>query len=279
MLKAARELGEILAEWSSIRLPGGNLPGGKLIPDLYMVLSEEEDFDAVLRKIHESLKGTGLLSFEGPKACYSYFLELLEQDGRFLSSQDFFDIYRKHLSHMGRPFKGILGIEITDWVERRGTSAQKFTDFMTFLQTIDRNVLIVFLSTCRDENKNEDAFLNLLHRFRLERAGLGEKVGKEDFLAYLLGCLAEEGIETKPEALPLLEKTASFVLSTRGNQGLESARRLMEDIRYECFLKAKGERPVLTKDIASLFLPGGDWAERFRLSAERGARLGRIGLI
>ena len=166
-LASPRELGEILAEWSAIRLPAGASPKGKLIPDLYMVLSEEEDFDALLRRIHETLKGTGLLSFEGPMPCYSYFLELLEEDGRFLSSRDFFDIYRKNLSHMGRPFKGILGIEITDWVERRGTSAQKFTDFLTFLQTIDKDAVIVFLSTCQDQNKNEDAFLDRTKYVRL----------------------------------------------------------------------------------------------------------------
>lgn len=278
-LASPRELGEILAEWSAIRLPAGASPKGKLIPDLYMVLSEEEDFDALLRRIHETLKGTGLLSFEGPMPCYSYFLELLEEDGRFLSSRDFFDIYRKNLSHMGRPFKGILGIEITDWVERRGTSAQKFTDFLTFLQTIDKDAVIVFLSTCQDQNKNEDAFLDLLHRLRLEWARLGPSVRKEDFLSYLLERIERSGIEVKEEARPLLEETSSFILSARGNQGLDSARRLAEDIRYECYVRAKEGKPILDKEAASLFLPGGEWAERFRLSAERGARLGRIGLI
>lgn len=278
-LRSPRDLGDILAAWSAIPLPPGDSLGGKLIPDLYMALPEEEDFDALLRRIHQTLKETGLLSFEGPMPTYSYFLELLERDGRFLSSQDFFDIYRKNLCHMGRPFKGILGIEITDWVERRGTSAQKFGDFMTFLQTIDKDVLIVFLSTCLDQNKNEEAFLDLLHRFRLERAGLGKGVQKEDFLSFLLERLASGGTEVKEEARPLLEEIAAFVLSARGNQGLDSARRLAEDIRYECLLQAKEGRPVLTKEIAALFLPGGEWAEAFRLSSERGARVGRIGLI
>lgn len=269
------ELRKLFDDWSYISSRKNQINFPFVLPNYFLEINPEITVETVIDALTESLETNNLIDFVGPVHSYLYSLTYSdERDSSFDSFKNFYDVFTKNLSKYGETFRGVLAIDITEWVESAACNSKKFIAFLDFMSSIDDETLAVFISRSSNEAKNNEAFQIVLTKSRVRRIRIGE-VKEEEGYQYVMELLAEVTMTVDEDATEDLKSIVSFILSVNGNEGLKSLHQFVDEIIYDKLVSKEENIVVLHKKDIANYLPTSTWASSFKNSRKK--YLGLIG--
>lgn len=262
----------LLGEWDLVAENKKSRGGKPLLPNLFIEAPSGIAIEESAALLAEYLAERGLMEFEGQSPSYAYFLNYSEParlgDTSFPSFGAFYEIVEHNLSHYGHPYKGVLAIDITAWVEREATSEEKFLAFLDYMAELDERTLAIFVSTSSNESHNQTAYSNVLTRSRLKRIVLAP-LSSELGCSFLEKELAKEGLSLTRESRAILDKTVALIVQSEGNEGAHSLSQLASEIAYSKYLSLSSESKVITPADLARFTPDGEWVKEYTANRKR----------
>lgn len=259
-----KSLAPLFKDWDKILAVKDSIDFKFILPNYFIELNPEVFIESVVDAVTEKLENKKLLEFKGPVHSYLYYLTYSKpMDPTFTSLRDFYDIFFKDLSGYGEPFKGILAIEITEWVEEGECNSEKFLAFMDFMSSIDDSTLTFFISRCKDKEKNENALSVLTSKSRVRPLVIGE-INLEDGYNFVMNYLKELNFSVNEGAEAKLKEVVEFILSVDGNQGIRSLKQFADDLVYQVITKEDQLTKVISEEVLTHFSPTSRWGKTYK---------------
>ncbi len=269
------ELAKMINEWILVSKRKGE--GFQVVlPNYYFETQNGFPLDSIVENIGDVLEEIDLQNFVGSQRYFLYNLAYSKkEDPKFESLNTLYDIVAHELSAYGRPFEGVLGIDITEWVTLEETGSMKFRAFLEFMAALDDITVAVFIDRANNSNLTRKAFNNIAAYARLEkvRIVLDNAEGAERILKEKLSSL---GFQVDDKANKLLIEHLGDILSIPGNESYETLRLIAQELVY---IKCKEEEnfsTTLTADDIDKYFRGQDWIEAFKIK-KKTYRLGLLG--
>ena len=274
-ISGMEQLNALVFEWEKIAKRKVNFPIHFYLPNYFLVINPEISVEKVVDELTTNLEKNQLMEFAGPVHSYLYMLTYSsDNDSEFTSFKNFYEIFIKELSKFGETFKGILAIDITEWIENRSCDSKKFMAFLDFMSSIDKDTMALFISRCTNEDKNRDAYQVVATKSRVRRINIGE-VSTKDGLDYLCALFKEGNFKLDDDTISSLKTIVDFIFHVDGNEGLKSLRQLYDQIVYDLLCGDAEDISIITVDNIKKYLPDGEWAKSYKFSRKK--YLGLIG--
>lgn len=268
-------LAPLFEDWDKILKVRDSLDFKFVLPNYFLMLNPEIYIESVVDQVTSKLEEGNLLDFHGPVHSYLYCLTYSpDEDPNFESFRNFYDIFFAKLSHYSEPFRGILGIEITEWVENNACDSKKFLAFMDFMSSIDDSTLALFISRSTNKQKNDEALKNLYSKSRVRPIIIGE-ISLEDGFNYVMNYLDELNFKVERSAEKPLKDVVKFILDCDGNQGIRSLKQFIDDLVYDSITRTSKVSKTISEDLLKRYGPDSKWAKNFK--SVRKNYLGLIG--
>lgn len=260
----------LFREWDAVSESASILESPLILPNYYLRIGRETNVDSIIETLVGYLEKKGdLLTFYGNcKSYVAYLAYSMPEDPRFESLSKFHREYDQKLCRFGKPYQGVLCIDVSEWVARRACREEKFQCFLSYMQTIDEDTLTIFISSVHDPRMNLDAMDAISSRTRV-REIVVDSLDADEAYSYLKGFLEQSGFILEPGAEAILSETAAYIASLGEANGYRSLREFGSDVIYSLLLGGKKDKTIKEDDVVG-FRKDGDLARSYSLRKQKG---------
>lgn len=257
-------------KWESLRKQ--NEKAGKrlvVLPNYFLIYKTPISSSTIFPPLVKYLKESGLMEFEGEISYYEVILTYsAPEEAGFPSLLSLYDTYAYSLSRFGHAYKGILIVDISEWIEADATTSEKFSAFLAFMSDIDNDTLVFFTSHCGDDSKNEAAYPSLAASSRLDKIVINA-ISAQEGMELLETSLNRRNYSLSDEAKEALKEAVQVVSSNDKSSDI-ALKELVNDIIYEKCTSSNFMDAIIHKEDVKRFASGGEWLRLHKSKKQKG---------
>lgn len=256
------ELQAVLKEWERIaeRATEDNRKG-IVLPNYLWVVKSGSGITYALDALSSYLKEQRLMEFSGDDLFTEFVLDFSPQEENFPSFVRYVDVMSR-LNEFGGVYKGVIAIDITEWVSNGAVRSLRFLRFLEYLGMHIDEQMIVFVCSDTDAAHVKAVESVLISYLRVRTLHLDFPSDKE-FLMYLDVQLRPSGLHLSPKARKTIGETLALLRTRPGFDGYKTVGELAKDLIYTKYSGEKFSGNVITAADAQRYAPDGDWLKQY----------------
>ena len=262
------ELQAVLKEWARIaeRATQENKKG-IVLPNYLWVVKSGSGITHALDALSAYVKEQRLMEFSSEQAFTEFVLDYSPQEDHFPSFVRYVDVLSR-LNEFGGVYKGVIAIDITEWVSNGGVRSVRFARFLEYLSMHADEQLLVFVCSDNDAAKVKAAESVLISYLRVRTLHLDYPSDKE-FVAYLDEQLSPSGLHLSPKAREIVGETLALLRTRPGFDGYKTVGELAKDLVYTKYAGETFSGDAITAADAKRYAPDGEWVKLYESNPKR----------
>ncbi|MCR4562239.1 MAG: hypothetical protein K5694_03445 [Bacilli bacterium] len=273
-------LKKLLEKWQIISERRATSEGVPLLPNIFLECSNAFEIQEFVTNLGVFLSEQRIMDFDGKALSYYYVLDYSrssKENSKDIETMEsltfpgfthFYTVIKEQLTRFGKPYRGVLAIDITDWIEGRHYDEIKFHDFLAFMHDNDECTLAVFISKCRDASKNSDAFKEIAATSRLIRIK-ADHADVSLFLNQFKELIHEKGLELDKESEKVITETIVAVSENKYVDIHHFLSELSVDLAYNKFIDSADDK-VIHGDEVDYYKKDGEFVSAYLSSGNYG---------
>lgn len=233
-----KKLNELYEEWNRL---GSNKLNDISLPNYFLTLDSSIDLSNIQKEIMMNLDKNNLVKYSNDIKSTLYDFSK-ENKGSYFSLMKFFYFYKNNLSRFNIPYKGVLFINLSSWINYE--DEEELTAFIKFISSINEGMLIFFIV----KKENYEKIFNLISK-TLWIEGVSIQIDKvQEGVNYLNKLINSKNFKLDIKDQSSLTNIVNNIIKNNENNMFKALNTVFNKIIYKK-IKEGGERLKIINDI------------------------------
>lgn len=265
---------ELVKKWELLRINIGNFPADEpvLLPEYLWISRSGTGKSEMLQLLAGYLDAAQIMPFNGMEKVIEFTLKYCEENEPFTELENLVK-YLSASSGYHNEFKGILAIDVSDWLSHLDNS--HFIDFLEFLSEHNRSLLLILIAW-PDSNYLEK-LENMLSLYLRVHTITIEMPQAEEMFAFMEMKLERYHCCLSAEAGEILLDTLRVLRDLEGFDGYKTLEFMVQEIVYTYYCGEKVSSHTIHAEVLQNFLADGKFVSRYEQRYDRKQKLRSAG--